>query len=138
MNIRFGTSHQYVFIHENVKHLLLIWEKETKKQLFIVIEEDHDGDLTLTHPGQLYEEMVLDDLDSLFFQTLITTDKAIQAVLGATFHFEGHLVGMYYERNVDHPTISFFYIEDGVLIDIPEHEYEPVAQAFLNKFPEYA
>ena len=66
MNIQFKTPHQYVFIHENVKHLLLIWSKEAKKQLFIV--EEKEGELHLLYPGETYEELVLDQVEDIFFR----------------------------------------------------------------------
>ncbi|MDR6224173.1 hypothetical protein [Desmospora profundinema] len=135
MHVQFRTPHQYVFIHENVKHLLLVWPKEAKKQLFVAEERNHT--LDLLYPGETYEEMVLDQVEPVFFRQLETDDGLFPVVLGATFHHRGALMGMYYNRDHRGDSPYFFALEDGELADIPDEEYEAVALAFLEEFPEY-
>ncbi|SMO53299.1 hypothetical protein [Melghirimyces algeriensis] len=135
MNIRFSTPHQYVFIHENVKHLLLIWSKERKKQLYIV--EDEGEAMILTEPGDTYAETVLAQVEPFFFCQLEAEEEIFSVVLGATFVFHNKLVGMYYRREQPDGNPYFFYLEDGDLNDIPDQEYEDVVRTFLKEYPEY-
>lgn len=135
MNIQFQTPHQYVFIHENVKHLLLIWSKEAKKQLFIV--EEKENSLYLQYPGETYEEMVFNQVESLFFRYLETEEGTVSVVLGATFQYGNDYIAMYYSRDQAETDLYFFRIEDEELADIPDEQYEKIAQAFLEEFPEY-
>lgn len=135
MNIQFKTPHQYVFIHENVKHLLLIWSKEAKKQLFIV--EEKEGELHLLYPGETYEELVLDQVEDIFFPRLETESETIQAVLGATFYYEGKLIAMYYDRERPGEQFYFFEIDQKKILEIPDEQYEATVLAFLKEFPEY-
>ncbi|OYD09461.1 hypothetical protein [Paludifilum halophilum] len=135
MNVRFQTPHQYVFVHENVKHLLLVWSKEAKKQLFLA-EEEGDS-LHLKYPGETYAEMVLDQVEPVFFRQLEVEDTTISVVLGATFHYQGRLIGMYYNREQPDRDLYFFALEGDRLEDIPDEEYEGAARTFLEEFPEY-
>ncbi|MBA4496253.1 hypothetical protein ACFO25_19770 [Paenactinomyces guangxiensis] len=136
MQIRFQTPYQYLFIHQNVKHLLLLWKKERKRELYI-IEEENDGTLLLRFPGETYAEMVLQEIEPIFFQRLETEEGLFPAILGATFTFEEKLIGMYYHR--DHPTeeLYFFEIQGETLTEISDQKYEAVVHAFMNEFPEY-
>ena len=78
MHIRFQTPHQYFFIYENVKHLLLLWSKEQHRELYIVEEE---GDvLNLRYPGETYRELVLEQLEDIFFQRLETEDDQFRGL----------------------------------------------------------
>ncbi|SDC11520.1 hypothetical protein SAMN04488112_103103 [Melghirimyces thermohalophilus] len=135
MNIRFSTPHQYVFIHEDVKHLLILWSKEAKKQLFVVEEEGEC--MTLTYPGETYLETVWAQVEPVFFRRLETEEADFPVVLGATFHFRGQRIGMYYNREQPSGPPYFFRLADGELKDIPDEEYEEVARTFMNEFPEY-
>lgn len=135
MNIHFSTPHQYVFIHENIKHLLLVWPKEAKKQLFIAEEEGET--LTLTHPGETYQETIWNQLEPVFFRQLETEDGTFPVVLGATFDFHGQRIGMYYHREAASSPPFFFLLTDKELQDIPDEEYEEVVRTFLQEFPEY-
>lgn len=135
MIIQFKTPHQYLFTHENVKHLLLIWPKEAKKQLFIA--EEKNGELQLYYPGETYEEIVLDQVESVFFPRLETEADSIQAALGATFHYGDKLIAMYYDRNQPGEQFYFFELDEGKLVEIPDEQYEATVLAFLKEFPEY-
>lgn len=139
MHIRFRTPHQYFFIYEGIKHLLLLWSKEEHRELYIVEEE---GDtLHLQYPGETYRDIVFDRLDSIFFQRLETEDDSFRAALAATFSYGSRLCAAYYslEREDTAPIdeLYFFEIRDRELIEIPDREYKKVAQKFYESFPEY-
>lgn len=132
MHVRFGTPHQYVFIHENVKHLLLIWSKESKKQLFVAEEEEDT--LVLRYPGETYTETVLEQVEPVFFLDL---EDGVEAILGATFYHRGRLVGMYYDKKLPSGPPYFFEIGDGSPSEIPDEDYQEVVHTFAKEFPEY-
>ncbi|SFS54285.1 hypothetical protein [Marininema halotolerans] len=134
MNLRFSTPHQYVFIHEHIKHLFLLWPKENKRQLYIA--EEKDQSLYLTHPGETYEEMVLAQVEPYFFRRLETDGITLSTVLGATLAIKGRLYGLYYDNEGIHGPF-FFELTADELKDIPEMDYESIALTFLEEFPEY-
>lgn len=136
MQIRFQTPKQYLFYHQNVKHLLLIWAKEHTKQLFIV-EDEKDQTLSLSYPGETYAEMVLDQVSPIFFQELQTETETFTAILGATFSFREKLIGMYYHPEQPTTSVYFFHIKGERIVEIPEEEYADVIDTFCREFPEY-
>lgn len=137
LNFRFTTPHQYLFIHHHIKHLLLLWEKERRKEIYIVKEESPD-ELLLHYPGETYMEMVLHELEPVFFQTLATDTAQFEAVLGATFVYQKKLIGMYYRKDrLQDASPYFFEIADEQLREIPDEEYETVVNMFSQEFPEY-
>jgi hypothetical protein len=139
VHIRFQTPHQYFFIYENVKHLLLLWSKEQHRELYIVEEE---GDvLNLRYPGETYRELVLEQLEDIFFQRLETEDDQFRAALAASFSHRDRLYGAYYpiRQGEAGPVeqLYFFEIRGQKIVEIPDDEYEDVAQTFFETFPEY-
>lgn len=139
MQIRFQTPHQYFFIHEDIKHLLVLWSKEQHRELYVV--EEHDDALNLRYPGETYAALVLDQLGDVFFQRLETEQEQFRAALASTFYYEKRLIGAYYRADQEESDaideIYFFEIRDQQLLDISDEEYEPIAQQFFEKFPEY-
>lgn len=137
LKLRFHTPHQYVFYHHHIKHLLLLWEKEQKKELYLIKEEANE-EMLLQYPGETYTEMVLQELEPIFFQTLETEEEQFPAILGATFFYQKRLIGMYYHqhRPTEEPPY-FFEIRDEQIVEIADKEYQDVAKTFLKEFPEY-
>lgn len=139
VQIQFQTPHQYFFIHENIKHLLLLWSKEQHRELYVV--EEQDDVLTLRYPGETYRELVLEQLEDIFFQRLETEDDHFRAALAATFTYKNRLYGAYYpaEHEESNPIdqLFFFEIRDNQIVDISNQDYEAVANTFFEMFPEY-
>lgn len=135
MEIRFQTPHQYLFIHHGIKHLLVIWQKEHKKEIYIVEEEKES--LLLRYPGETYREMILDELGDVFFPVLETEEGSFPTALGATFLYQNRLIGMYYRRENPEEQPFFFEIRDKQLLDLSDEEYAEVVQQFMKEFPEY-
>jgi hypothetical protein len=137
LNIQFTTPHQYVFIHQHVQHLLLVWEKEKRQDIYIIETETPDT-ITLRYPGETYRELILDELGSYFFQVLLSENEVeIPVILGATFDFEKQLIGMYYQKSQPTETPYFFFLYEGELGDIAAEVYPQVIQQFRMEFPEY-
>ena len=137
MKIRFQTPYQYVFYHHHIKHLFLIWEKEQKKEIYIMKEETADECL-LQYPGETYTEMILQELEPVFFQTLETEDEQFPAILGATFSYQKRLIGMYvHQFRPEEEPPYFFEIKNEQLVELADEEYEEIAKAFAREYPEY-
>ena len=136
MNIRFQTPYQYVFIHQGIKHLLLLWKKERKREIYI-IEEEKEKEMILRYPGETYSDLILQELEPLFFQRLEVDGRTFLAVLGATFTHQQRTMAMYYDP--DHPAESLFFFEYSgeKIFEIDENEYQEVVQTFMREFPEY-
>jgi hypothetical protein len=135
LQIQFATPHQYLLLHRNVKHLLLLWKKERKRQLYIVTEEKET--MLLQYPGETYVDMMLQEIEPLLFQTLETEKGPFPALLGATFAVNERNYAMYYHK--DHPTseVYFFEIGEEKLLEIPAEDYEQIVRLFATQFPEY-
>lgn len=135
MNIQFATSHQYLFYHQNVKHLLLLWKKERKRELYIV--EEKENTLHLRYPGETYVDTILHEIEPLFFQQLLTEEGPLAVILGATFSYHDKLIGMYYTPPLSAEDFYFFEIQGDAIVEIEDAEYECVVQAFKECFGEY-
>lgn len=139
MHIRFQTPHQYFFIHEGIKHLLLLWSKEQHRELYVV--EEQDDVMNLQYPGETYRDLLLDQLQDIFFQRLEVEDDSFRTALAATFHYKNRLIGAYYpsEQTESQPIeqLYFFEIREQNIVEIPDDDYEQVAQTFFDTFPEY-
>jgi hypothetical protein len=136
MYIKFATHHQYLFSHHQIQHALIIWDKESRQDIYLVDTETPDT-LTLRYPGETYRERLLDELESYFFQVLLTEDdNEIAVILGATFDYQHQLVGMYYSKTESDNTPYFFYLQDGQLLDISDKDYSAVIEQFRLSYPQ--
>ncbi|TCS93155.1 hypothetical protein [Hazenella coriacea] len=135
MNIQFQTPHQYLFIHQNVKHLLLLWKKERKRDLYLV-EEENDQ-YNLSYPGETYVETVLEQIEPILLQHLETEEETFTAILGATFHYQDKLIALYYHPTFPDEQLYFFEIQGETLIDLSDEEFPLVLHTFATEFPEY-
>jgi hypothetical protein len=134
MNIRFSTSHQYLFSHEQISHVLVLWDKEARIDIYLIDTETPDS-LTLRYPGETYRERLWDELGPYFFQVLLDeNEQEIPVVLRATFHYKDQLVGMFLAK--DDLTPYFFYLHHGKLADIAEEEYSFVIEQFRVVYPQ--
>lgn len=137
MAIQFNTPQQYLFIHERVKHLLILWKQEQITEIYIV-EEENGNDLLLRHPGRLYVERLIQQLDPIFFLTIDTGSSTVPLALGATFYHNKKLIGYYVpsDPSLKWETVYFFEISDQRVINIPDQELSQVIHSFRNEFPE--
>lgn len=138
MHIQFQTPYQFLFIHQNVKHLLVIWEKEHKKEIYIVDQESSEH-LLLQYPGEAYREHVLDEVEAIFFPQIQLEDKEIPVILAATFQRNDHLYAVYYPKDRIRDELYFLQVkeQDQQLVEIPEDEYLSIVEYFQELYPEY-
>lgn len=135
MNIQFTTPHQYLFYHQNVKHLFLLWKKERKRELYVVQEEG--STLYLRYAGETYVDTVLHEIEPIFFQRIISEKGPQAVILGATFSYENKLIGMYYFPPASDEELYFFEIRDETIVEIDDKHYEDVVHAFKEEYKEY-
>lgn len=135
MNIQFNTPHQYLFYHQNVKHLLLLWKKEHKRELYIA--EEDGPTLSLRYPGETYVDKVLDEIEPIFFQQIISEKGPLAVILGATFSYENKLIAMYYTPPISEGMFCFFQIKDEKPVEIAEAEYEAVVHQFEEEIGQF-
>lgn len=123
-------------MHRNVKHLLLLWKKEHKRDLYIIDEEEEDT-LVLRFPGETYVEMVLQEIEPLLFQQLETESESFLAILLATFEYEDRLMALYAHPNRPQEECYFFEVKNEAICEIADNEYERVVQFFMTEYPQF-
>lgn len=133
----FPNGEQYAFLFENAHLLLLSWDRDDAKFLFLIKEHRDDG-LILDYPGATFTNRVLDAIQNIFFvQVQEETGEARRYVLGSYFESADRSYGAYYERDVPHPEVVLFRIDgdapDLTLEVLDEAEHERVAATFSQQ-----
>lgn len=133
---QFQTPYQFLFLHHHVQHLLVIWEKEQKKEIYIVDQVNPDR-IELLHPGESYQEQVLDEVGEFFFSQLELEGELISVLLAATFEWKEKQYAAFYQKEKLQEELYFLEIRDRVLSEIPDEIYEEVVSSFQEDYPEY-
>jgi hypothetical protein len=140
---QFKQAKQYMFFYEDTQVLLLVWERDQTKMLFIVLDQLPDGTYVIDYPGSLFTERLMELVDSIFFIQVQEQERSERYAMGAYFQ-EGDLwFGAYYPRveqegagNV--PEIVFFKVDDteGMLQlkELEHDEHQVAIQAFLKRY----
>lgn len=136
MNIRFQTPYQFLFLHRDVKHLLVIWEKERKKEIFLVDHEEQNQ-LTIRYPGESYQAHILDEIEEIFLPKLECDGEIIPVILAATFEWNQRLYAVYYPKDKITEELYFFEIIDGQLQEISDEKYEQVISYYQKTYSDY-
>ncbi|MCL6593954.1 MAG: hypothetical protein K6T31_08265 [Alicyclobacillus sp.] len=137
----FAKAEQYAFLFENAPLLLLAWERDDAKFLFLIKEVRADG-LVLDYPGQAFTDRVLDTISQVFFiQVAEGEQPSRRYVLGSLFHCAGRMYGAYYERDAAEPNVVLFRLQgeapDFELVLLDETEYEQAAAAFAEQHQDW-
>ncbi|WP_044642665.1 hypothetical protein [Risungbinella massiliensis] len=133
---QFQTPYQFLFLHHNVQHLLVVWEKEQKKEIYLVDQISPDR-MELLHPGESYQEQVLDEVGEFFFSQLELQKERISVILAATFEWKKKLYATFYQKEKLQEELYFFEIQDRALTEIPDEIYEEVVIFFQKHHQEY-
>ncbi|MCL6445240.1 MAG: hypothetical protein K6T83_17590 [Alicyclobacillus sp.] len=134
----FPKAAQYAFLYENAHLLMLAWDRDQAKFLFLIKDTTGDG-LVLDYPGQRFTETVLDSVQNIFFVQVQEGDtgEAKRYVLGSFFEWNHRFYGAYYERDADRPDVVLFRVvgdgPDRALEVLDEDEYRAVAQQFREQ-----
>lgn len=145
-SLTFPGAKQYAFLFENAHLLMLAWDRDDAKFLF-VINEQKDESLVLDYPGRVFTDRVLDTVQNIFFiQVQEENTQSQRYVLGSYFEVDRKMYGAYYEQNEERaaagkPNIVLFRIEgdapDFELQSLDEKEYQIVSTAFIEQHQEF-
>jgi hypothetical protein len=133
----FPKATPFAFLFENAHLLLLTWERDNAKFLFLIQHED-DGTLHLDYPGELFTSRVMDAIESIFFiQVQEEGTEPKRYALGSYFKVGSRTYCAYYQRDVERPDVVLFRVEG----EAPQHtlevldpkEYQAVAEAFQEQ-----
>jgi hypothetical protein len=133
----FPKAEQFAFLFENAHLLLLAWDRDQAKFLFLIQEQKEDG-LLLDYPGETFTNRVLDTVENIFFvQVEEEGNDPRRYVLGSFFAIGSQKYGAYYERDKENPEVVLFRIDgdapDFQLEVLDEDEYAKVAPIFAEQ-----
>lgn len=138
MAFTFPKAEQYAFLYENAHLVMLVWDRDRARFLFLIRGQDDSG-LSLDYPGETFTNRVLDTIESIFFVQVQEEGKAEPAryVLGSYFEVNRQMYGAYYQRDKASPDVMLFRIDgeapNQTLEVIDGEEYGPVAERFTEQ-----
>ncbi|MBX5435612.1 MAG: hypothetical protein IRZ33_00170 [Alicyclobacillaceae bacterium] len=138
----FPKAAPYAFLFENAHLLLLCFERDQAKFLFL-IREQRDGEVVLDYPGRTFTERVMDAVEQIFLVQVQTDDDAepVRYVLGSYFVVGSQPYGAYYPRDARDLTVVLFRIDGAgadARLSVPEgDEYERAARAFEEQHADF-
>ncbi|MBL0388186.1 DUF1292 domain-containing protein [Tumebacillus sp. ITR2] len=106
---RFGKGKEYAFFNEHVHLLLIDFERDNKKELYLIADQETDGTYILEYPGELFTEQLMELTGSIFFVQVQEEGREGKYALGAFFTIIRQTYGLYYDReNPDNGELVFF------------------------------
>jgi hypothetical protein len=138
----FPKAEQHAFFYEEAHLLLISWERDDKRELYRVADQQQ-AVLQLDYPGELYRERVMELIKSIFFISVQEEADTNKYVLAAYFHMQDQAYAVYYERDANPPKELIFFrvAEDGhgygldVIEDVAEHQ--SVAQEIEERYASF-
>lgn len=102
--------------------MLVQFEREAFRMLYLLTGQSGDS-LTLSFPGSLYTEQVMEQVERIFFVELNEYQREpVKLALGAYFPVGSSRVGAYYERGSDETTLYFLRVNG----DAPNETLETI------------
>ena len=139
LSFQFPNAEKHAFVYENAHLMMLSWERDNAKLLFLIRNHDEHG-LQLDFPGELFVNQVLDTVENIFFIQVNEGESSTKYALGSYFFVDGVRYGAYYQRDVMNPEVVLFRIEgevpDLTLEVLEEDEFAYVSQAFTEQHQE--
>ncbi len=135
-NYRFHGADEYAFYYENAHLLLVDWNRDDAKFLFLIRESLDDGTYSLSYPGERYTDTVLDAVLPVFFVQVTEEqdESAKRYVLGSVFVAGNEKYGAYYQKDGNAAqAVLFKLLGEGpdTKLEVPtDEEYETAVQAF--------
>jgi hypothetical protein len=139
----FKQAEHFLFFYEDTHVLLLVWERDYTKALYVVLDQKQDGTFVIDYPGTLFTERLMDLVDSVFFIQVQEQDIIMRYALGAYFEEGGTWYGAYYPRSekgsdISIPEIVLFKIVDQggthELKELDTNEHKLAAEAFMKRY----
>jgi hypothetical protein len=136
LKMMFPKASKHAFFFENAHLLLLSWERDNAKFLFMIEGQTEDG-IELEFPGGLFTNQVLDAIENIFFIQVNEGAEATKYTLGSYFYVENVKYGAYYERDSDNPSVVLFRLSGEApnfdLEVLDEDEFNTVSAAFTEQ-----
>lgn len=134
----FPDADKYAFIYYEAHLLLMAFDRDDAKFLFVINHEGGDP-IRLKYPGQTFTDRVLDDIERIFFVTLEEPDRApTRLVLGSLFEVSGKRFGAYYEAGAEQPEVVLFEVHGTAPeyeLRVPEEAvYETASRVFAERY----
>jgi hypothetical protein len=136
-NLAFPNADQYAFLYEGAHLLMMSWERDDAKFLFLIKEHRDDG-LVLDYPGETFTNQVLDLVENIFFISVQESDGEPRSyVLGSYFVVDGAAYGAFYERDNENPEVVLFRIEGEIpelkLENLSPEEHRKISAVFTEQ-----
>lgn len=138
---KFSKGREYAFFHEDVHLLLVDFERDEKKELFLINGVEEDGTYLLEYPGNLFTEQLEELINSIFFVQVQEEVREGRYALGAYFSYNRKSYALYYDReHPDNQELVFFRAEptgtgDFDLANINDQdEYREVVEHITERF----
>jgi hypothetical protein len=136
LQVMFPKASKQAFFFENTHLLLLSWERDNAKFLFLIEGQTEYG-VELEFPGELFTNQVLDAIENIFFIQVNEGEQATKYTLGSYFYVNDIKYGAYYERDMDNPSVVLFRLSgeapDFDLEVLGEDEFATVSEAFTDQ-----
>jgi hypothetical protein len=139
--LAFPNANPYAFLFENAHLLLLSWDRDDAKFLFLIREHRPEG-LVLDYPGAAFTNRVMDAIEHIFFVQLEEEgSEARQYVLGSYFLVGNQAYGAYYEKNATEPAVVLLRVTGEPpnlqLEVLDDDEHQRVASAFAEQHADF-
>jgi hypothetical protein len=138
---RFSKGREYAFFHEDVHLLLVDFERDEKKELFLISAVEEDGTFLLEYPGELFTEQLQELIKSIFFIQVKEESQEGRYVLGAFFTYDRKEYALYYDReDTNNAELIFFRatatgLGDYELVNIHDQaEYSEVVEHITERY----
>lgn len=105
----FRKTTEYAFFNQHVHLLLVDYNRDDRKDLFLIAEQEDDGTYVLEYPGELFTEQIKEMVSSIFFITVQEEEREARYALGAYFTSNRKDYALYYDRdNTNVKALVFF------------------------------
>lgn len=140
---KFNKTREYAFFHEDVHLLLVDFQRDDKKEVFLIGDMEKDGTYILEYPGELFTEQLREMVQSIFFVQVNEeeTGREGKYALGAYFTCERKEYALFYDReNPDNGEVIFFRAQatgsgDYELSTISDpNEYRDVVEHITERY----
>lgn len=136
LKLMFPKANKHAFFFENAHLMLLSWERDNAKFLFLIDGQTEDG-VSLEFPGELFSNQVLDAIENIFFIQVNEGEQVTKYTLGSYFVVNNNSYAAYYERDTENPNVVLFRLSGEApnfdLEVLDEDEFTLVSAAFTEQ-----
>lgn len=135
----FTKARPYAFFYGEAHLVLWQFDRDGRRDLYVLHEGDDGGATVLEYPGETFTERVLAEVGDVFFVSVHEEDEVAEAALGALFEHRGRRYGAYYDRKAEtNPMIWFFRLEGepGEVAVEPLNglEHREISEVFVKRY----